>query len=548
MQALGKAKRKIDEAGDNMEGKYGLVSDSQGDARRPQTPLGHLNLLQISCALMGTAFSESFFIAYLGPYSAELGVKFSTYVWLLVPLTSILIQPFVGAWSDRCRWKAGRRRPYLLLGTIILALGQLMVGISEEMGYYFSKEPFSIFLFSLIILNIGLSIQQVSLRALWADVVPAEQLSTIFASGTFFQLGGYMLGYAATEVKWADTHFFDFLKTSSCNGKTLCFDVRIVSVMLASVSWLTNILVLLSSIEPIVAVPMAKGWFSGIFNVIAGFKDCLSSLFVRRVVECTFWSWMAWWLFNMFIVHFTAKELFLGVADAPTSSIQKKQYDEGVHFASGSLFLSMIVGWITAVFVPIITRVTGKSAAWLSSFLFTAGLLLLGVKVSYSPHRLGTALWIAGFGVPFAFQITIPFILVLEHVELVKSTGVLIALLTMAIAVAQLVIASCGTMLRDTFGTDLAPFALGAFFFVVASIRCSALTKMEQDRNEAGGDIAKQTIEMTANKIGKFDEEDDDHHLGHVEYHIDEDSDDGDITSARAKRNESDDENNAQDV
>lgn len=347
-----------------------------------------------------------------------------------------------------------------------------------------------------------------------------------------------MLGYAATEVKWADTPFFDFLKTTSCGGKTLCFDVRIVSVMLAAVTWLANVLVLLSSSEPIVAVPIEGGWCSAIISVIASFKDGLSSLFVRRVVECTFWSWMAWWLFNMFVVHFTAKELFLGVADAASSSPQKRAYDEGVHFASGAMFLSMIVGWITAVFVPSITRRTGKSASWLSSFLFTAGLLLLGVKVSYTPHRLGTAIWIAGFGVPFAFQITIPFILVLEHVELVKSTGVLIALLTMAIAAAQLIIAFAGTWIRDAFGTDLACFALGAILLVIAAIRCGTLTRMEHERKTAEVELVKaqRSIELSTTTIGKFhDDDDDDLQLGRVEHH-DNGSD--------HKHGDSDDDNN----
>merc|ERR1719494_218439 len=102
--------------------------------------------------------------------------------------------------------------------------------------------------------------------------------------------------------------------------------------MLAAVTWLSNVLVLLSSSEPIVAIRTEGGWCSAFITVIASFKDGLSSLFVRRVVECTFWSWMAWWLFNMFVVHFTAKELFQGVADAAYDSPEKKAYDAGVHF------------------------------------------------------------------------------------------------------------------------------------------------------------------------------------------------------------------------
>jgi len=459
------------------EGNYGLIDDNPGE----REPIGLGDMLRIGSGLIGTSFSEAFLVSFLGPFATELGVPFTTSLWLIIPITSVIVQPCVGAWSDHCRWKSGRRRPYLLFGTIVLAFGQLLLGICLEVGAAINFSPYTVFMISLFIFNVGLSFQQVSLRALWADIVPPEQLPVIFSCGTFFQLGGYMLGYATTEVRWVDTPYFGFLQTPLCNATSLCFDVRVVSVMLASISWIANILVLISAEEPTVAFPAGRSYCSPIINILAGVKDTCSHQFTRRVIECTFLSWIGWWLFNIFIVHFVAKEIYGGLPDAPALSDEKQSYEEGVHFASGSMFLAMIVGWITAVGVPSIANWSGKATSWLSSYLLAAGMLLLGVVITHHQTRFGIAIWIALFGIPFAFQITIPYVLVLSNEELQHNTGVLVALLTNAIAIAQLIVATFGSYISQIAGTDLGSFAVGAVVLIIAAARCIWLARMEHE-------------------------------------------------------------------
>jgi len=462
--------------------EYGPVEGKQADLSRPQEPLSSVDLLRIACGLMATAYSESFLVAFLTPYAGELGLTYSTSIWLVVPLTNILTQPVVGALSDRCRIASGTRRSFLFLGTAILIWGQFLIAMCEDIANTFSASPALLFFLFVAIFSVGLSIQQVSLRALWADIVPREQLPIVFASGTFFQLAGYVLGYATTEVRWNDTDYFNWLRTTFCDGasSTMCFNVRVSFLTSAIISMLANSLVLLTAKEPPTASPITGGICLPIVAVVKGFRDSLSSPVVRRVWECSVWSWIAWWSFYIFVPHFIAVELFNGEPGSVPMSPMRQRYEQGVHFASGALFLTAVVGWMSAVFVPSVARACGASPCWLSSNLTTAACLLMSLKVAEYPRRFSSAAWVAAFGIPFAFQITVPYLLLLADVDS-GNAGMLVSLPTISSAFGQLTVALVGGTIREICATDLGIFAIAALLSCYSAYRCLHLCDLELD-------------------------------------------------------------------
>jgi solute carrier family 45 protein 1/2/4 len=50
------------------------------------------------------------------------------------PVSGILVQPLIGAWSDRFRSRHGRRRPFILAGSLSCAVGMLLVAFSKLIG------------------------------------------------------------------------------------------------------------------------------------------------------------------------------------------------------------------------------------------------------------------------------------------------------------------------------------------------------------------------------------------------------------------------------
>jgi len=46
------------------------------------------------------------------------------------------VQPCVGVWSDKCRSKYGRRRPFILAGCLIICAAVTLIGFSADLGYF----------------------------------------------------------------------------------------------------------------------------------------------------------------------------------------------------------------------------------------------------------------------------------------------------------------------------------------------------------------------------------------------------------------------------
>ncbi|KMZ63096.1 hypothetical protein ZOSMA_429G00010 [Zostera marina] len=72
------------------------------------------------------------------PYVQDLGVPhvFVSLVWLCGPLSGLIVQPLVGHVSDRTTSKLGRRRPFIIGGTIAIALSVFLVSFSADIGRF----------------------------------------------------------------------------------------------------------------------------------------------------------------------------------------------------------------------------------------------------------------------------------------------------------------------------------------------------------------------------------------------------------------------------
>lgn len=68
------------------------------------------------------------------PYLLNLGLtKSSTSaVWIAGPLSGLIVQPVVGVIADESTSRWGRRRPFILVGTVVVALALLVLGSTRE--------------------------------------------------------------------------------------------------------------------------------------------------------------------------------------------------------------------------------------------------------------------------------------------------------------------------------------------------------------------------------------------------------------------------------
>jgi maltose/moltooligosaccharide transporter len=136
--------------------------------------------IQYSFGLQQSAVNPIF--DFLGAHPDQLAL-----LNLAGPLSGLLIQPIIGAMSDKTwhpHW--GRRKPYFLIGALICSLGLFLFPFSSSLWMAAGL---------LLILDIGNNTAMEPYRAFVADTLDNEQQPTGFQAQSFFTGFGQFLSY-----------------------------------------------------------------------------------------------------------------------------------------------------------------------------------------------------------------------------------------------------------------------------------------------------------------------------------------------------------------
>lgn len=60
-------------------------------------------------------------------------------VWLAGPLSGLIVQPVIGAFSDKCTSRLGKRRPFIIVAGFLTCLSMVGVAYAREIGYLFAS-------------------------------------------------------------------------------------------------------------------------------------------------------------------------------------------------------------------------------------------------------------------------------------------------------------------------------------------------------------------------------------------------------------------------
>ncbi len=142
--------------------------------------------LNFALGFFGLQFAWQMRIILSGPVTESLGASPFIYglIWLAGPFTGMVVQPIVGAMSDKTVSPLGRRRPYLLGGAILASLALWIFPNSASVASLLHNltglnlHPLTALLIAAImiwVIDACVNVAQGPYRALVPDVVPEEQ-------------------------------------------------------------------------------------------------------------------------------------------------------------------------------------------------------------------------------------------------------------------------------------------------------------------------------------------------------------------------------------
>jgi len=94
-------------------------------------------ILQMNLGFFGIQYSFGLQQANMSPIYKYLGADEGNlpFLWLAGPITGLLVQPIIGALSDRTTSRWGRRTPYFLIGAVLCSLGLLLMPFSPTLWF-----------------------------------------------------------------------------------------------------------------------------------------------------------------------------------------------------------------------------------------------------------------------------------------------------------------------------------------------------------------------------------------------------------------------------
>lgn len=171
--------------------------------------------LNFALGFFGLQFAWQMRIILSGPVTEGLGASPFIYglIWLAGPFTGMVVQPLIGALSDKTVSPLGRRRPYLLGGAILASLALWIFPNSASVANVLQKITgielpalTALFIAAIMIwvIDACVNVAQGPYRALVPDVVPEEQhsLANSYIS-LAIGLGSVVAAGTAPFLKWA---------------------------------------------------------------------------------------------------------------------------------------------------------------------------------------------------------------------------------------------------------------------------------------------------------------------------------------------------------
>ena len=150
--------------------------------------------VQIAYALQSANISRIF--ATLGADPHQL-----SFFWILPPLMGMIVQPIIGALSDKTWCRFGRRIPYLFVGAIIAVAVMLMLpnagslGLTTQIVMWGLTGTMLFGLMSLMFLDTSINIAMQPFKMMVGDMVNEEQKGLAYSIQSFLCNAGSLVGY-----------------------------------------------------------------------------------------------------------------------------------------------------------------------------------------------------------------------------------------------------------------------------------------------------------------------------------------------------------------
>ncbi|MEJ7807341.1 MAG: MFS transporter [Telluria sp.] len=388
----------------------------------PKPHLTFWQIINMNIGFFGIQFSFGLQQSSMSPIYKYLGADEASlpYLWLAGPVTGLIVQPIIGAMSDRTLTRWGRRTPYFLIGAILCSIGLLFMPFSPTLWMAASL---------LWILDAANNVTMEPYRAFVSDKLAPAQHSLGFLTQSAFTGLGQTLAYLTPSLL-----VLFGMSQHAVNGSNIPHIV-IAAFIIGAVFSITTVLWTLKTTpeHPLSAHEIAAikakppGWRHTLGDIASAMRDMPPTM--RQLALVKLFQWYAMFCYWQYIMLSVASTIY-GTTDPATSGFR----DAGLLNGQIGAFYNFVAFIAAFALVPFTRRFGPK-------VMHSVCLALAGLGMLWIPHIHSSALLFVpmiGIGLAWASIMGNPYVMLAGSIP-PERTGVYMGIFNMFIVIPMII-------------------------------------------------------------------------------------------------------------
>ena len=372
-----------------------------------------MQFLNFALGFFGLQFAWQMRIILSGPVTENLGASPFLYglIWLAGPFTGMVVQPIVGALSDKTHSPLGRRRPYLLGGAIIASIalwlfpnsGNIANSIQSATGV--SLPVWTGLLIAAImiwVIDACINVAQGPYRALIPDVVPKEQhsLANSYIS-LAIGLGSVVAAGTAPFLNWA----FNYQMSIPAQ-----FVMGALAFTLAMIWTCITIKEIKQTKSEQKQVRNEKGFWQSMVEFFALSPE------VSKICLMQFFTWIGTMCMLIFFTQYAIHTVFAvpDLTSAGAKDIFEDALLKGTNFSSICFAIFNFVCFIVAIPIGILAGKYGNKKVHIISLI---SMVFAYMGMAYTVNTVAVAALMGVAGIGWASICALPFAMLSKHIK-----------------------------------------------------------------------------------------------------------------------------------
>jgi maltose/moltooligosaccharide transporter len=399
--------------------------------------LSFWQLFNMNYGFFGIQFGWGLQLANMSAVYERLGARPDQVplLWLAAPMTGLLVQPIIGALSDRTWGRLGRRRPYFLTGAILASIALFVMPTSSSLWMAASL---------LWVLDASINISMEPFRAFVADKLDTSQRTKGFVMQSLFIGIGASLANALPFI-------MSKLGVAGNTASGIPLSVK-YSFQIGAVVFLLAVLWTVATTteyppEDLEAFERWRKEKSGVGALLTEVGDAVRDMpkTMKQLAVVQLFTWLGLFCMWLFFVPATARHVF-GATDP-----QSPLYTSGIEWGGLAFAVYSVICFVVALALPKLAAATSRKTTHALA-LVCGAIGLLSVYLIHDRYIL--LLTMVGVGIAWASILSMPYAILSSALPPARM-GVYMGVFNFFIVIPEIVASLFfGPLTRTLFGVD----------------------------------------------------------------------------------------------